>query len=351
MSENNTEKSLKYQLLDEFFSIGGNHRMEESKKVGDKLRNYLENNSEDLQVRDTLIILETFELESKFNDFNLCRQLAVPILDRLSNTNEWDFYDIRILTCVADYANTIEQADALATAAIKRLGDYSHEERSTRIKLSISLNMTMGLLRAKFSDSDSAIPSNELGELFSKYINLATALCDEAGNIVRKAKILVRKGIFYRDATLVNEGFNLLKQNDEYDAYRQLKDEVREHKFKVEFNKFIKNEYRILVGRNIRTLRINRGLEIEDLAEILDVTVGHMGLMERGERGVSSYFIAKLAETFNVSTDVFYSETDTMLFKPNNEALLDKLNIIAKGLTEDKLELVIDIAKGIDKLA
>jgi len=240
------DNELKYQLLEEMLSMGGNYKPEESKAVKLKLQDYAENNKDDLQIRDALIVLKTFEIESRANDFETCCILAIPIFERLKSTSEWDFYDIRILTNVIDYAETLEQVNFLASKALDELENYSSKKQYKHIKLGVLLNMTNRLLREKFSEKFSQHIEDKLEETFSEYANLVIELCDET-DIIPKTIILVRKGIFYRDISIANEGFDLLKENGEHEVYKLLHAEAIGYKLTNHIDEDDKKQFHALL--------------------------------------------------------------------------------------------------------
>ena len=351
MSKGNVQLSEAQELLNELFLIRDNFNPDENKKVKDKLLKYAKNNENDLQIRDALIILETFEIEHNYDDHKTCYKLSIPIFERLKNTHEWDFYDIRILTCVVHYAETASQAHNIATEALEKLENYSHEQRYTIIKLSILLNMTMRLLRARFSDRDSKEKYKNLEDVFSMYIDSILLLCDKRKKLILyKAIATVRKGLFYEDAATMNQAFKLLSDKKQYESYKILQDEVKAYKVHVDLSKVDKKQFRVLVGANIRNIRNSRGLTIDDLANVLGVTPGFMGLIERGERGTSSYALLKLSEAFGIPFENFYYGTEAILDSDNKKVLLNKITAMIKPLSEDRLELALEIVKGLGQL-
>lgn len=64
------------------------------------------------------------------------------------------------------------------------------------------------------------------------------------------------------------------------------------------------------IGKKIRKERVIRNLTLEQLAEILDLSPSYMGLIERGQRGISIETLYKLAVTFNVTTDYLIASDD-----------------------------------------
>lgn len=66
---------------------------------------------------------------------------------------------------------------------------------------------------------------------------------------------------------------------------------------------------RIIFGKRIRALRLERHLSQEKLAELADLHRNYVGGVERGERNVSLLNIFKLAEGLNIRTSKLF---DTM---------------------------------------
>jgi transcriptional regulator with XRE-family HTH domain len=57
---------------------------------------------------------------------------------------------------------------------------------------------------------------------------------------------------------------------------------------------------RIIFGRRVRQLRLERGFSQEKLAELADLHRNYVGGVERGERNVSLVNIVKLARGLNI---------------------------------------------------
>jgi len=62
----------------------------------------------------------------------------------------------------------------------------------------------------------------------------------------------------------------------------------------------VEGELQVRLGRNLRAIRLDRGLSQEDLAEVLHVHRTYIGGLERGERNVSLRSLERLAEGLGV---------------------------------------------------
>jgi len=97
-----------------------------------------------------------------------------------------------------------------------------------------------------------------------------------------------------------------------------------------------------IVGRNIRNKRTYRQLSREEMAELIDLTVSHLGLIERGERGATLVVLSKIAKLFDVPMGDFLIENNKEENKSNTEessidAARKKYEIMSTQLTEAEL--------------
>lgn len=72
----------------------------------------------------------------------------------------------------------------------------------------------------------------------------------------------------------------------------------------------MEGELQRIVGRNIRRLRLERGLSQEDLAAEIGVHRTYMGGVERGERNLTLRSLERLAGRLGVSPVGLLDETD-----------------------------------------
>ena len=335
----------KHKLLEEFFDTGGNHNLGDALKG--KLLNYIKNSGNDPQISDALRILQMFEAERDYNDFKNSCKITVPIFERLANTDEWDIYDIMILATVIGHAETYDYACMLAEEALVKLKEYADEKRYAGIKLTIHMNIMLRLLRVKYFDFEKLGSSKKLENMFAKHTNAVLPLCKGRKFLAYKAGVMIRKGLFYRDDNLVNEGFKLLSDNGEIEVYKMLQHDARQYGFYVDLT-INKRQFDSIIGSNVRELRVARKMTTEDLAELLNVTPGSIGQLERGDRGTSGLTLRKLADIFGVSVDVLYYGTKIISLESNyQEIQLQTLAAYARNLTEDEMECLISVAKNL----
>lgn len=336
----------KNKLIEEFFDIGGNHNLEEAKAIKAKLLNYIKRNGDDPQINDILLVLQMFEVESEYNDFGSSCQIVVPIVERLTDT-DWDLYDIMILAAVVGHTETYGQACVLAEKVLEKLEAYTHEKRYVNIKLAIHMNIMLRLLRVKYFDFENLGSLEELENIFSRHVNAVLPICKGRKLLAHKAAVMIRKGLFYKDDNLVNEGFKLLSDNGEIEAYKILQHGARQYGFYVDLT-ISKRQFDSIIGTNVRELRVARKMTTEDLAELLNVTPGSIGQLERGDRGTSGLTIRKLADIFGVSVDVLYYGTKIIPLESNyQEIQMKTLAAYARNLSEDEMECLICVAKNL----
>ena len=110
-----------------------------------------------------------------------------------------------------------------------------------------------------------------------------------------------------------------------------------------------KTDLRIKVGNNVRILRTERGLSIDVLARLLDITPGYLGLIERGERGTNALTLVKLSKLLEVSVDYLLSDSGKESPHKADTAIdikLKNLVTLTSGYSEADLDFILDVVKG-----
>jgi len=104
-----------------------------------------------------------------------------------------------------------------------------------------------------------------------------------------------------------------------------------------------------IIGENIKSIRLIRSMSREELAGVIDLTVSHLGLIERGERGATPVVLDRLVKACGISID--------SLFLPQNVSKSDvknsyqmKTSAIISTFNEQEYRALIHAAKGIISL-
>lgn len=109
------------------------------------------------------------------------------------------------------------------------------------------------------------------------------------------------------------------------------------------------------IGSNIRTERKARNLTRDELAEMLDLTTSHMGLIERGERGATAVTLSKLTKVLQMPIDNFFNTPSAAAVREERSsarsATMKKINSLTANLSDAELSYVVHVIQGITKLS
>jgi transcriptional regulator with XRE-family HTH domain len=96
------------------------------------------------------------------------------------------------------------------------------------------------------------------------------------------------------------------------------------------------------IGENVRTARLNKGLTIEQLAELADISDSYLGVAERGTSGFSVEVIVRLAAVLDVTTDSLLTE-NAPNSKPSSK--LETLVTLLSQCSDNEIDYVTDFVK------
>jgi len=345
---------LKYELLDEAFSINDSTDLDEIRNMRKKLKDYLKKHGEDYQVRNVIAMLDVFYTENRFGSFEACYEVAESVFETLSKIDKWDFYDIRAIVPLIDYYSpNFEQIDYQAEKVLKKLEKFSDEERYPHIKSAIHMNMLLRTLRAKVDyseDMQDPLRAKKLEQIFSKHYD---EICNADGFPVRKAAAMVRKGRFFEDQSLIDEGFKTLESLGENNWIEGLKKEFSEFDRDEKFANRM-NEADILIGRNFKKAREARGYFKEDIAAHIFKTAHDITLIEAGRQKISTADLRRAAGFLGVSFAEFYND-DIEITKDSPAALYREkrevgISRLLNKMSNDEIDLIYNTAKAVVNL-
>ena len=83
------------------------------------------------------------------------------------------------------------------------------------------------------------------------------------------------------------------------------------------------------IGKNIRTYRIKRKLRQEDLAEITDLSVTYIGMVERGEKIPALETFIKILNALEVSADIILADVLKVGYEIKSSLLTEQINALS----------------------
>jgi len=105
-----------------------------------------------------------------------------------------------------------------------------------------------------------------------------------------------------------------------------------------------------IIGDNIQYGRMARDLTRDELAEITDLTVPHIGMIERGERGATPVTLEKISRAFNISIDSLFRENLALSqHEKSNNTYYKKASSFITKLSEKDLEFLLYVIKGLER--
>lgn len=95
------------------------------------------------------------------------------------------------------------------------------------------------------------------------------------------------------------------------------------------------------IGKNIRKYRLAKGLHQDDLAEMADLSVNYIGMIERGQKIPSLESFINIVNALDVSSDMILTDVLNQGYKVKNSLLNEKIEMLSKE-DRDKIYDVID---------
>ncbi len=110
------------------------------------------------------------------------------------------------------------------------------------------------------------------------------------------------------------------------------------------------------IGENIRKHRIAKDMSIDELSELLGLSPGFIGLIERGQRGATAYTLHKLSQIFQIKVDELFCETSETSIALCESAVdhtkvkREKVSTLLYDLRSKELDFVIEFIKGLKNM-
>ena len=107
-----------------------------------------------------------------------------------------------------------------------------------------------------------------------------------------------------------------------------------------------------IIGQNIYLTRKASNIGRDELAQMMEMSSSHVGLIERGERGATAVTLAMLSRIFDVPIDEFFSKPNKKGAKDadvtsGEKAARKRINSLISNLGEKELECVTSMVKAV----
>ncbi|MCL2398394.1 MAG: helix-turn-helix domain-containing protein [Defluviitaleaceae bacterium] len=347
-----SEPKPKEALLNNFFDVGGNHKPGESKIVENELNAYIEVYGDDVQINDLIRLSQMEEIERLYNGFEKSCEILAPTLNRLANIADLDQWDVRILSASIGHTKYFEDIQSrFEKKFLKGLEKhYSDKPIYDTVKMAFSYNASVRLLRARFIEMDNE-PTKELKDMFDAHIAILLDIYKGKEEFLAfETTTLIRKGTFYNDDALVDDGFKTLEVHRENETYKMLKSEYRDYQTYAD-SKIGNKKLKKVIGKNIREKRMANGMTQAGLAEMMKIDATHLSNVENGRRGLTSNCLLNVASIFKVPLEVLMgAELADVDSKSYEDPKMQQMNFYFDKLTEDEKDLSLQFVIGLSKL-
>jgi len=242
-----------------------------------------------------------------------------------------------------------------ADAALTKLEKYSEEDGYFKTKSAIHMNILFRLLRVRFLEEIDIENKALVKRLENTFLKHYDAIQNQDGFHTRKAVALARKGAFFKDQSLIDQGYQTLADLNEDKWINSLEQELYNYDGEEEYAEELREENK-KIGGNIEKARLASGLSKRKLAESLRMTVADITLVEAGRKRLSYNEIRKAADALSVTSEYFIMGDggfdDGYFVKKlssnaanKRKALIEELNGQMKMLSNEEMRFTADFMR------
>ena len=99
------------------------------------------------------------------------------------------------------------------------------------------------------------------------------------------------------------------------------------------------------IGKNIRTYRMKKKLRQEDLAELTELSVTYIGMVERGEKIPALETFIKILNALEVSADVILADVLKNGYEIKGSLLKEQLSTLSQADREKVYDVIATLVK------
>jgi len=335
-------------LISEFYELRLAER-DKWKNLASRIETYLEETEFDSQLNLALISMKAREEDLKSNDFYKCCDIAAPIFEQLENAPKWNHLELEILCSVICHNRDYKKSLSLTQEAFEVIDDLEQEgdSRIWKVKAMFSINVTIRLIRARYTDINPAEGGADLiaiRESFKYHLNLARAACTQEKHATIKLVLDIREALFNRNCDLICDGLRKLRKAKDPVWLHALEDEVMSYLY--HFRMLLSTEQlNLLLGLRIRRRRQELGLSLDDFSEEMAMERPSLIKVENGTVGLHTPKLFLAAAILGVGVTYFYGDPETKIYETEDERFAHKMALLMKNSTEDEKEIVFSLSK------
>lgn len=285
-------------------------------------RHLNQRNMENKLLSDVLILLEIYFTESRNiileeifdytkkinNTYRLAKNITINYKDLTSDN--FDLYDLVISSSVLPYVETIEEAEELSQKTLKAL-EKNKEAVPTYVKskFNIHINMVERCLKADFFEVDHVNEkerSKLVKDFYEYHLNEALKVCEDTDEIEEKYKLWlkVKAAVMARNSKEISDNLDdIMKVTISKNFNDLVREEVSYYSFDHGFV-LNKKHFDIVLGIRIRKLRERLGIRLPEFAYELGYSdTCTLRSIEKGEKNISIFRLAKVADYFDVTIE------------------------------------------------
>lgn len=194
--------SEKENILKNFFNVPF-HKVEDLMKIKNICTQFLAHTYSNL-IKDISILCDALIVIYKNNDYEMAREIARPIWNRLSNNNELYVYDLYFINAIL-YIFPNDEILHIKDFTIRAYNKYQNFPNMISIFINVHLNMSLILIENRlFKDALHTLEQIEL-------------LCKSKKLYFQLAILLIRKGICFSNLeNHINNGNILIEEGKRY---------------------------------------------------------------------------------------------------------------------------------------
>ena len=228
-------KSELIEMLKQIFESGGNHDPFKLSEIREKLIDFLkaekeksllsyENNENIVIAIDAVRFIDANYIFAKTSNRIEASIPVKPLFDRLIQLDDWNYYELKFLIGLINFAPNAEQAVRFAAKAEKAIMNFQIADNTDVSKGALACNVCSRLLYAKYFDDD---VKDELTQEFSTWF----CKLEQLAKLNNELEVLflatrIRQAIFNNDFQEVDELFKRVVANSDEKIVKVVKSEI-----------------------------------------------------------------------------------------------------------------------------